>query len=657
MQTNTIQLSLATKPAAAASSNSPSSGLLGSTGSSGEFGSWMQSAAKPAAATNRSESNTLPQDGSDLPAAEPGAKVDANAAKEKSSESGGSAAGSKAESVNKSDAAPPKADAKQSSTAQSGSDNGPGETKAAAGQGGQGTPESTGQQTEESSSAPVDSSAQEVATQGVDQVDQETLDLEVSDAEVADVDASEASQSGQQPVIDPTAEEVAQLGGTPVQESQDGDAEAQNSRANADQSQAGGRINSDTPPPGFANASDQGLEHGKPFQPHLAASEGVETLDRSESKLVRAGIQVDEAAPQSPPQPQKPLVEASDEPSQSVETLVAQTPPTQVGGEDVLADGFAQPVAAGTTAADAGPELMEAPQTPDQAKATAQMDTDLISAESVEQVVTPVPSEGNRAAAALTAAVAPVSADARSVEARPAQVSTQAQSINTAQPVVAESAPTSAGQQSGADSQLGRQTAAEQFAQTGVKGGSEGSAKSEPQTSSTSSATATASAAVAAGSQSESLARPQASVATAVPPQALNRMQQEQWGQRLGERTLMMVQQGPRVAYLQLDPPELGALQVRVHLTQGDQVSLNFSAPNAAVRDVLEQHLPRLREMFAEQGLNLAQSDVRDQSAGGRDRGDSDSQRGEGRYVGGPDETELPFMEMQVPVGRVDYYA
>ena len=651
MQTNTIPLSLATKPAGAASSNSPSSGLLGSAGSSGEFGSWMQSAAKPAAATNRSNSNTLPQDGSDLPAPKPGTEVDSNAAREKSQKSDDSAVVSKAESVNKSDAAPPKADVEQSSTAQTASDNGAGETKAGAAQGGQGTPESTGQQTDNSNSAPVDSSAQEVATQGVDQVDQETLDLETVVAEVAEVDASEVSQPGQQPVIDPTAEELAQLGSAVAQESQGGDAEAQNAQAKAEQSQAGGRINSDTPPPGFAYASHEGLEHGKPFEPHLTDSESEQTLARSETTLVQGDTLIDNSAPQA----QTASVETTVNDSQSVETVVAPTQPTPVEGEDVVVDGFVERVVSNRDVVEGEPELAAVPRTPEQSNEDPQAD---LSAESIQQMAASVSSGDDRARdAAATVAVAPTTGDVRPQDTRAPQVNTPSQPINASQSVAADAASTNSGQQSGADSQMGRQAAQEQLAQTGAKSGSEGSAKAEAQTSSSSSTTAIATAAPAAGNASESVARPQASVATAVPPQALNRMQQEQWGQRLGERTLMMVQQGPRVAYLQLDPPELGALQVRVHLTQGDQVSLNFSAPNAAVRDVLEQHLPRLREMFAEQGLNLAQSDVRDQSAGGRDRGDSDSQRGEGRYVGGPDETELPFMEMQVPVGRVDYYA
>lgn len=146
--------------------------------------------------------------------------------------------------------------------------------------------------------------------------------------------------------------------------------------------------------------------------------------------------------------------------------------------------------------------------------------------------------------------------------------------------------------------------------------------------------------------------------ATQVEPiyqRAYERMQQPNWGQQLGQRAIMMAQQGPRTALVRLDPPELGSLQVRVHIQAGDQVSVTFTAPNANVRDVLEQHLPRLREMFAEQGLNLAQSDVRDQSSGekGAREGSGSSQ---GAGYGLSDEANAEVQSVMAAVGLVDYH-
>ena len=50
-------------------------------------------------------------------------------------------------------------------------------------------------------------------------------------------------------------------------------------------------------------------------------------------------------------------------------------------------------------------------------------------------------------------------------------------------------------------------------------------------------------------------------------------------------------------------------MQVRIS-TQNDQTTVTFTSHHAAVREVLDQGMARLKEMFSEQGLNLVQADV-----------------------------------------------
>ncbi len=133
------------------------------------------------------------------------------------------------------------------------------------------------------------------------------------------------------------------------------------------------------------------------------------------------------------------------------------------------------------------------------------------------------------------------------------------------------------------------------------------------------------------------------------------------WNTALGERAIMISAQNNQVAQIQLDPPELGSLSVRVNLNQ-DQVSLSFTSPHAHVRDAVEQSLPRLREMFAEQGLALQDSSVSDQSAGQQQResfSDANGSEGGTQYAGGGSseidaEVDRDFGK---PVSLVDYYA
>lgn len=97
---------------------------------------------------------------------------------------------------------------------------------------------------------------------------------------------------------------------------------------------------------------------------------------------------------------------------------------------------------------------------------------------------------------------------------------------------------------------------------------------------------------------------------------------QPNWAQATGERVLWMVHQKLQSAEIQLDPPELGPLQVRVSV-HNDQVSVSFVSAHGQVRDALDMQSLRLREMFEAQGLNLVDVDVSDQGFHGNQSGDA----------------------------------
>jgi flagellar hook-length control protein FliK len=82
-----------------------------------------------------------------------------------------------------------------------------------------------------------------------------------------------------------------------------------------------------------------------------------------------------------------------------------------------------------------------------------------------------------------------------------------------------------------------------------------------------------------------------------------------QWADEIGSRMTMMVEQGKHTASLRLSPEHLGPLEVRITMN-GDQASVQFGAANVDTRNAIENALPRLREMFASQGLSLADANV-----------------------------------------------
>jgi flagellar hook-length control protein FliK len=86
------------------------------------------------------------------------------------------------------------------------------------------------------------------------------------------------------------------------------------------------------------------------------------------------------------------------------------------------------------------------------------------------------------------------------------------------------------------------------------------------------------------------------------------------WSDNVMQKVMWMSSQQINKAEIALDPPELGPLQVRIS-TQSDQTTISFTSHHGSVRDALDQGLPRLREMMAEQGIDLADVDVSDQRA------------------------------------------
>lgn len=76
------------------------------------------------------------------------------------------------------------------------------------------------------------------------------------------------------------------------------------------------------------------------------------------------------------------------------------------------------------------------------------------------------------------------------------------------------------------------------------------------------------------------------------------------WGGDLGQKVVWMVGQQKQSAELQLNPPNLGPLEVRLTLNQ-DQMTATFVSHHAEVRDAIETAMPRLREMLADNGIAL----------------------------------------------------
>ena len=103
------------------------------------------------------------------------------------------------------------------------------------------------------------------------------------------------------------------------------------------------------------------------------------------------------------------------------------------------------------------------------------------------------------------------------------------------------------------------------------------------------------------------------------------------WSDAVADKVMWFSANKMSSAEIHLNPPDLGPLQVRV-TTHHDQTSVAFTSQHAAVRDALDQALPRLRDMMGNQGMHLL-----DVSVGGQTPQQQQPQQQFARGDGGGD--------------------
>ncbi|MBU2869949.1 flagellar hook-length control protein FliK [Colwellia sp. E2M01] len=79
------------------------------------------------------------------------------------------------------------------------------------------------------------------------------------------------------------------------------------------------------------------------------------------------------------------------------------------------------------------------------------------------------------------------------------------------------------------------------------------------------------------------------------------------------DKVMIMINQKIQQFDITLDPPEFGNMQVRVNL-QGEQAAVNFIVQNQQAKESLEQNMHKLKEMLAEQGVDVGDANVEQQN-------------------------------------------
>ncbi len=142
-------------------------------------------------------------------------------------------------------------------------------------------------------------------------------------------------------------------------------------------------------------------------------------------------------------------------------------------------------------------------------------------------------------------------------------------------------------------------------------------------------------------------------------------VRQQGWDHAISERVVWMARQGIQQADIQLHPKNMGPIEVHVSIDK-DQANVAFVAHHAVTREALEAAMPKLRDMLQDSGLNLAQSQVSQHSAGQQQQqtagfggqhagGSGNGGTGRGPEHGDAVTTETPLNSGGL--GAVDYYA
>jgi len=114
------------------------------------------------------------------------------------------------------------------------------------------------------------------------------------------------------------------------------------------------------------------------------------------------------------------------------------------------------------------------------------------------------------------------------------------------------------------------------------------------------------------------------------------------WGQDAGQRIYWMVKQNVQQAELQLNPKHLGPMEVKISVGQDQQVNVSIITQQGAVKEALDTAMPRLREMLDNQGLNLGNVNVSDETSRQQQQ-QTDGSDQNGRVSSPLDEPESPL--------------
>lgn len=111
------------------------------------------------------------------------------------------------------------------------------------------------------------------------------------------------------------------------------------------------------------------------------------------------------------------------------------------------------------------------------------------------------------------------------------------------------------------------------------------------------------------------------------------------------QQVAFIVGRGLQQAMIRLDPPELGRIEVKIQ-KEDERVQVQVVTQSPQARELVERNIHQLKELFAEQGMQLTDADIQHNDSG---QSNEQAQANDQRMLGDDGEADGPEM----PITRV----
>ena len=129
-----------------------------------------------------------------------------------------------------------------------------------------------------------------------------------------------------------------------------------------------------------------------------------------------------------------------------------------------------------------------------------------------------------------------------------------------------------------------------------------------------------------------------------------------QWMDAFNEKVMWMSKGEIKSAAIKLNPIELGPIEISINMGK-ENTTIQFNSHSPQVREMIEQAVPKLREMMSDQGVNLADVNISSNDSE-RKAYDTANEQGDGNSINTEHEDEsISIINTKQSQGLVDYFA